>query len=647
MTEGGSTPQRERRRLGPIRLFHRIGRGGMSTVYVGFHEDLQRFVAVKILFPEVAQEAKSRARFEQEGKVYARLRHPNIISFVESGVDEDDTPFLALEYVEGRSLHELIQDHGTLPPGDVLEVLEELTKALDHAHANGVIHRDIKPNNLIVNQDGILKLLDFGIAQLQGTSGISTATGQVLATYAYAPPEQNQGKEIDKTADFYAMGALAWEMLVGRRFITGNSPPQVVLQQTMGPPPPPSKHVPGLPEGFDLVIRKMCMPYPEDRYRSAGELAQALRELRRSFQGREELLTFYGDEVHEKWIMAKSAYYNEQHSLAASLAQYIVREQDDFAPAHFLIGKLYATRGLAINASDSFRRAIELSPHNEDYQLDFALALYRMGRYPEAQRELLRLLSHNPHNPLAAGFHEVVQEAVQAGKAAELADADELEEAPLWLEDGPRPAKQIPATDPGEGLGEAEATSRPGTLTGDNSRLPSVPVFPEVDESRARDVSRLIPGIAHLQLGAPREGVALLVVAAGLLASLFFLLVAWSPASWSAGVLRGLLSLAALAAASQLWSRAPADAYRRARRLNLRGGVTACPSLDRVRVNLGSDRGAEAGQVFELTRDDQVLGTIVLEEVDTYSACGPFVASPVSPGTPAPGDTARLVRDPS
>jgi tetratricopeptide (TPR) repeat protein len=510
-----------------------------------------------------------------------------------------------------------------------------------------VIHRDIKPNNLIVNQDGILKLLDFGIAQLHGASGISTATGQVLATYAYAPPEQNQGKEIDRTADLYSMGALAWEMLVGRRFITGNSPPQVVLQQTMGPPPPPSEQVPGLTEAFDQVVRKLCMPYPEDRYRSASELAQALRTLRRSFQGREELLTFYGDEAHEKWIMAKSAYYNGQHSLAASLAQYITRQQDDFAPAHFLLGKLYAERGLAVNASDSFRRAIELSPRNEDYQLDFALALFRMGRNSEAQRELLRLLSSNPHNQLAAGFYDVVLEAVLEQKAAELADADPLEEAPLWLEDGPRPAEEIPerATPPGEDPSRISSPSRPGTLTGDGPRVAGAPVFPEVDETRAREVSRLIPGIAHLQLGAPREGAALLAAAIGLVLALGFLLIAWSPQGWLDRLLRGALSLAAMAAAAQLWTRAPEDAYRRARRLNLRGGVTACPSLERVRVNLGSDRGAAPGQVFELTRGDQVLGTIVLEEVDTYSASGPFQASPVSGGAPAPGDTARFVRE--
>lgn len=634
-------------RLGSIRLLHRIGRGGMSTVQVGFDTESQRFVAVKALFPEVAHEERVRARFQQEAKVCQRLDHPNIVSFVSTGERPDGAPYIALEYVKGTSLRELMNKVGRLPPGDVLEILEDLTKALDHAHSRGIIHRDIKPQNIVLNQDGILKLIDFGIAQVSGTSGISTATGQVLATYSYAPPEQNQGKEIDQTADLYSVGALAWEMLVGRRFLTGSSPPQIVLQQTMGPPPPPSESVPGLPEELDELIRKLCMPYPEDRYRSASEVWQALRYMRRVLQDRQHSLTFYGDDLHEKWMLAKNAFNNGQLSLAMSLAKYLSKSHPDFAPAHFMLGKLYAERNLPFNSSDSFQRALELKPGNEDYMLDFSLAMVRLGRYQEANREILRLLAQDPRNRLARGFQTIIQELIEARKAAELDGADDEDEAPLWFdldpEETPEGARPRPESGPGELPlpGILEEASAEGTASPPPPMLES---FPCVDIPRALTLSRYLPGLGHFFLGKREEG-ALLAGFTLLLASLLLGSLLWTPAHWSGRMIQALIGLPAAWGLFLTWRFTPDHTRRLARRLHLRGTVEARTRDGELRINIGRERGVAPRQIYQVLREDQEIGELRIREVEEFGALGvPRILEPtVAP--PGVGDRVEFLRD--
>lgn len=648
MTAPASIPPSEpapgpgRPELGSIRLLARIGRGGMSTVQVGFDREHERFVAVKILFPEVATEERARARFHQESRIYERLRHPNIVGYLGNGEREDGTPYIVLEFVKGTSLRAMMNRVGRLPPGDVLEILEDLTKALDHAHSRGVIHRDIKPQNIILNQDGILKLIDFGIARMAGTSGISTATGQVLATYSYAPPEQNQGKDIDQTADLYALGSLAWEMLVGRRFLTGTSPPQIVLQQTMGPPGPPSAEVPGLPGELDHVVQKLCMPYPEDRYRSAAEVWHALRKLRRTLQGREHSLLYYGDDVHEKWVLAKNAFNNGQLSLAMSLAKYIVKKRDDFAPAHFMLGKLFTERGLPFNASDSFQRALALQPSNADYMLDFSLALLRLGRYQEAHREVLRLLTQDPKDKVAQGFQEVIQESIEVTKAAELEAADASEEAPLWFDtdvepEGPDVLVRGPPVHPGAMEQVAAA--------GGGDAPPSLASFPPIDVDRVRQLSRMLPGLGEIHLGETRKGVAVAAFSLFLVATLVALAL-WTGDSSLLFPARVLVGIPALFGLVLTWRFAPAHAEELARRLHRRGYVARRRDDGDLEISIGHDRGVTEGQVYEVRRAGQLLGEIYIQAVQSHEASGPFKTAHRVLPPPAVGDPVHFLRGP-
>jgi serine/threonine-protein kinase len=259
--------------LGDRYEIHRaIARGGMAQVYLARDRTLDRPVAVKELVPEFATDPSFVERFRREAQSAARLTHPNIVSVYDWGT-QDGTYFIVMEYVDGPSLSQLIRRDGALHPRRAAEIAGEVAAALGFAHSQDVVHRDIKPGNVLLTSTGQAKVADFGIARaLSASEGELTQTGSVMGTATYFSPEQAQGLPIDARADLYSLGVVLYEMVTGRPPFTGDTPLAISYKHVQDQPPRPSAVSPGVPVGLEAIILKLLSKQPADRYDNAEAL---------------------------------------------------------------------------------------------------------------------------------------------------------------------------------------------------------------------------------------------------------------------------------------------------------------------------------------------------------------------------------------
>jgi eukaryotic-like serine/threonine-protein kinase len=262
------------------RLEARIGSGGMAEVYRGLDPVLNRTVAIKTLLPQFARDAGFVQRFRREAQAAARLNHPNIVGVYDSGAD-DSTPWIVMEFVEGRTLAEFLAGGRKPAPTQAAEIAAAIAEALSAAHAQGVIHRDVKPGNVMVTRDGVVKVMDFGIARMIGTDATAPQTSAVMGTASYLSPEQAQGGPVDARSDIYSLGVVLYELLAGRPPFTGESPVAIAWKQVNENPPPPSSVNKQVPPALDAVVMKALSKNPANRYQTAQEMAQDLEHVRK------------------------------------------------------------------------------------------------------------------------------------------------------------------------------------------------------------------------------------------------------------------------------------------------------------------------------------------------------------------------------
>ncbi len=264
----------EPRRLASYTLLEPIGHGGMAVVYRARQESLDRTVAVKVLSENLAASTEFMERFRREARTAASMRHPNVITVHDFGEDDRGVPYLVLEYIGGPTLADLM-DVG-LDDQRIPDLLDQIAAGLDYAHARGVIHRDIKPGNVLMTEDGRAVLADFGLAWLLEGAHL-TLTGGVIGTPEYMSPEQAAGNPIDHRCDVYALGVVLYEMLVGDRPFVAETPIGVLLMHLQDEAPSLLEARPDLPVPVAEVLEKALVKDPNERYSSAGELARAFR----------------------------------------------------------------------------------------------------------------------------------------------------------------------------------------------------------------------------------------------------------------------------------------------------------------------------------------------------------------------------------
>ncbi len=266
----------ERALGGQYRILRLIGRGGMGVVYLGRDEALERLVAIKVLSSERGPDAESRERFRREARTAARLTHPNIVPLYGFG-EAEGMPYLVMGYVRGESLAARLRREGRLAVDEARRVLAELAEALDHAHRQGVVHRDVKPDNVVIDDEsGRALLTDFGIAKAQGGGGTLTEAGAVIGTPEYMSPEQAGGGEADARADLYSLGALAFAMLAGRPPFDGAGARELILQQLSREPPHLAKLRPDVPDDLAAAIMRCLAKDPAARWPDARSLREAV-----------------------------------------------------------------------------------------------------------------------------------------------------------------------------------------------------------------------------------------------------------------------------------------------------------------------------------------------------------------------------------
>ena len=265
---------------GRYELQRRLARGGMADVFLARDRLLDRPVAIKVLFPDLAADTAFVQRFRREAQAAANLNHPNIVSIFDWG-QQDDTYFIVMEFIDGRSLADLIRTQGVLDADRAAEIAGDVAAALGAAHRSGVIHRDVKPGNVLITSDGQVKVADFGIATvLSDTNTDLTRAGTVMGTATYFSPEQAQGRSVDARSDLYSLGAVLFEMVVGRPPFKGDTPLAVAIKHVQEQPPSPRAMGANMAESLEAITLKLLAKNPDNRYPTADDLRADLRRYR-------------------------------------------------------------------------------------------------------------------------------------------------------------------------------------------------------------------------------------------------------------------------------------------------------------------------------------------------------------------------------
>lgn len=265
-------------RIGPYLIDRKIGAGGMGTVYVGKHEDTEKVAAVKVLPASLAREDGFILRFNREIEALQRLNHLNIVKFFESGSDETETYFYAMEYVEGETLTGRLRRDRRIPWQEVIQIAVQICAGLKHAHDVGVIHRDLKPSNLLIARDGTVKITDFGVAQVFAAQQL-TITGAIIGTAEFMSPEQVEGRRADRRSDLYSLGIVIYTMLVGQPPFANGTPPEIMQKQRFGRFDPPRSYVPEIPSWLNDIVCQLLEKSPEKRLPDAYVLSRRLQQV--------------------------------------------------------------------------------------------------------------------------------------------------------------------------------------------------------------------------------------------------------------------------------------------------------------------------------------------------------------------------------
>src|SRR4051812_13000251 len=260
-----------------FRLDEKVGAGGMSSVYRAFDPTLERWVAIKLMHRDISTDPDQLERFRREARAVASLNHPHIVTVIDAGED-DGNPFIVFEYVEGETLKERIRRLGRLPVAEAVAYAVEIARALECAHAHLLVHRDVKPQNVLIDPDGRAKVTDFGIARSLEAQGL-TATGRVLGTTDYVSPEQALGHEVTAQSDIYSLGIVLYEMLTGEAPFQADTQVAVAMKHVREPLPDVQRRRPEISAALASVVERATAKETKNRYATIAEMVHDLEEV--------------------------------------------------------------------------------------------------------------------------------------------------------------------------------------------------------------------------------------------------------------------------------------------------------------------------------------------------------------------------------
>src|SRR5918992_1380187 len=273
---------------GRYELEQKVGSGGMSKVYRAHDRLLERTVALKILHEHYSKDDEYIERFRREARAVAQLTHPNVVTVIDRG-EHEGRQFIVFEFIDGENLKQLVEREGPLPPRQVVELGLQIASALGSAHARGVVHRDVKPQNVILTDEGRPKVTDFGIARSSDVESV-TLTGTVMGTSEYLAPEQARGELVDFRSDVYSLGVILFELSAGEVPFRGENPVSVAMRHLHEPVPSVRERRPDVPARLDAAIRRAMAKDPEERFGSMDELIAELEACRRALGEGEETI---------------------------------------------------------------------------------------------------------------------------------------------------------------------------------------------------------------------------------------------------------------------------------------------------------------------------------------------------------------------
>jgi len=347
--------------VGRFTILRRLGRGGMGSVYEGHDPALDRRVAIKTLTSDAIADAESRGRFEREAKAAAKLAHPNIVTVYELGnFGGKEKPYIVMEYLEGTDVAALVSGNRSVPLAEALDIVAQLCRALDFAHLKGVVHRDVKPANLRYLDDGQIKIMDFGIARVEGGHQI-TKSGVMIGTLHYMSPEQIRGEKLDGRTDIFSAGCILYELLAGVRPFSGESATSILYNIVHETPKPVVEKNTDLPQEVQRVIDRALSKKPEDRFATAGEMAKELDKILSVYRKTLPRTT----SAHEKRVQELQSLARERNWPEVSKkAKKLLEEHPQLDEARRLLRR--ALREIHQEESESQRSAAEKTRHFEE-----------------------------------------------------------------------------------------------------------------------------------------------------------------------------------------------------------------------------------------------------------------------------------------
>ncbi len=490
-------------------LLKTLGHGGMGGVWIAFDPDTNDLVAVKTLFEEFANDELYVRRFKREVDLLKRLRHPHIVGY-RGGGQTDRTYYLALEYIRGPDLADQIKDRGRHSVSDALPIIVGVTRALAYAHSQGVIHRDIKPSNIMVSSEGkIPKILDFGVAHAQDPN-LMTATGDVVGTFLYASPEQNQGREVDERSDIYALGLTFHELLTGIRVLKGTNHQEVTAMQLMKVFPLASELNPAVPQELDRILEKMLATEADKRYQDCDELLMDLE----SFQNDPEQFAADRRSIYEYpqlvplFKEAQKAYKKGRLDEAIEAVGHLIAEAPRAAEVHLLMGQAQRKKGLPFNAVNAFKRAINFQRGDIGHQMELAATYEEMGMEGAALETYEAILVIEPNATKARRRIEAIQ-----GTSTEESEEPSKPKDPMRVsQNALQPARissKMLAVDGAEEE-ETEALS-PEEIKARQTRLKKA-LPPRLDRNQTVVLGILVWGFGLYRLGQKRAALAAMVI---------------------------------------------------------------------------------------------------------------------------------------